>query len=86
MGDQTSAFVKGGIGCLVAFLVIGLIAVVMGGSMHIDAGGACCLFIGGGLVGLLVLWIYNMGKMTEMNRTIAGQMNSDRILTDAVLD
>ena len=75
MGDQTSAFVKGGIGCLVAFLVIGLIAVVMGGSMHIDAGGACSCYGS-------TTW----EKMTEMNRTIAGQMNSDRILTDAVLD
>lgn len=62
MGDNTSAFVKGGFGCLGAFLVIGLLFVLFGGSMHIDAGGACCLFIGGGLIGLLVLWIYNKGK------------------------
>ncbi|MEM6258914.1 MAG: hypothetical protein AAF711_06565 [Planctomycetota bacterium] len=62
MEDKAGAFVKGGLGCLAAFLVIGLCAVVLGGSMHIDAGGACCLFVGGGLLGLLVLWIYNKGK------------------------
>ena len=67
MGDQGSAFLKGGIGCLVAFFVIGLLFVVMGGSMHIDAGGACCLFVGGGLLGLLVLWIYNKGKEDASN-------------------
>ena len=62
MSEKASAFAKGGVGCLVAFLVIGLIAVVMGGRMHIDAGGACCLFVCGGLLGLLTLWIYNRGK------------------------
>lgn len=65
MEDQASAFAKGGCGCLVAFLVIGLFCVLIGGSMHIDAGGACCLFAFGGLLGLLVLWIYNKGREDE---------------------
>ena len=34
----------------------------IGGSMQIDAGGAICLFVCGGLIGLLVLWIYNKGR------------------------
>ena len=38
---------------------------LIGGSMHIDAGGACCLFVFGGLLGLLVLWIYNKGREDE---------------------
>lgn len=62
MEDKGQAFIKGGVGCLIAFFVIGLFMVLIGGSMHIDAGGACCLFVGGGLLGLLVLWIYNKGK------------------------
>jgi hypothetical protein len=62
MEGTGSAFVKGGLGCLGAFLIIGLFFVLIGGHMHIDAGGACCLFVGGGLIGLLVLWIYNKGK------------------------
>lgn len=62
MEGKGSAFVKGGLGCLGAFLIIGLFIVLIGGNMHIDAGGACCLFVGGGLIGLLVLWVYSKGK------------------------
>jgi hypothetical protein len=62
MAEKGSAFVKGGLGCLGAFLVVGLVFVVFGGTMRIDAGGAICLFVGGGAIGLVVLWIYNRGK------------------------
>ena len=56
-----SAFVKGGLGCLAAFLVIGLVAVLLGGHMHIDAGGACLLLVIGGVLGLIVFAIYKKG-------------------------
>ena len=56
---QGSAFVKGGLGCLLAFLAIGLVAVLLGGSMRIDLGGAICLFVVGGIIGLVVFGIYN---------------------------
>ena len=59
MGDKTTAFVKGGLGCLGAFIVIGA---VVGGSVHLDAGGACCLFAIGGIIGLIVLAIYKSGR------------------------
>ena len=62
MGDKGGAFVKGGLGCLGVFVLLAIIALVAGGRVHIDAGGAICLFVGGGLVGLLVLWIYNKGR------------------------
>ena len=39
------AFAKGGCGCLVAFLVIGILCVAFGGHMHIDPGGAILLFV-----------------------------------------
>jgi hypothetical protein len=61
MGEKTQAFFKGGCGCLIAFLVVAALAVLMGGRAHIDAGGAICLFVVGGLLGLLVLAIYNRG-------------------------
>ena len=61
MTTQGSAFVKGGCGCLVAFLVVGVLFAVSGGSVHIDAGGACLLFVLGGIIGLVGLWIYNKG-------------------------
>lgn len=57
-----SAFAKGGGGCLIAFLVIGFLAVAMGGNLHIDMGGAILLFVIGGLMGLVVLAIYNKGR------------------------
>jgi hypothetical protein len=62
VAEKGTAFVKGGLGCLGAFLVVGLGVVLFGGSMHIDLGGAVCLFVCGGGIGLLVLWIYNRGK------------------------
>ena len=62
MDEKGEAFFKGGCGCLVAFAVIAIIAVMIGGRAHIDIGGALCLFVGGGLLGLLVLAIYNKGK------------------------
>jgi hypothetical protein len=62
MSGKGGAFVKGGCGCLLAFVALAAISVIAGGSAHIDLGGAVCLFVGGGLVGLLVLAIYNKGK------------------------
>ena len=61
MADKTTAFFKGGCGCLAAFIVIGLACVLIGGHMHIDVGGAICLFVVGGLIGLVVLAIYQKG-------------------------
>jgi hypothetical protein len=29
--------------------------------MHLDLGGAICLFVGGGVIGLIVFWIYSKG-------------------------
>ena len=63
LGDNKgSAFVKGGCGCLLAFLGIGLLFVLMGGHMHIDLGGAILLFVIGGIIGLVVLAVYNKGQ------------------------
>jgi hypothetical protein len=62
MGDKSTAFAKGGCGCLLAFAALALIAVVLGGSAHIDIGGAILLFVIGGVIGLVVLAIYNKGR------------------------
>src|SRR5215471_18458258 len=56
-----SAFVKGGFGCRGAFLVIGLAFFLLRGHMQIDAGGACLLFVIGGVIGLIVLAVYKKG-------------------------
>ncbi|HXX95467.1 MAG TPA: hypothetical protein VEN81_17740 [Planctomycetota bacterium] len=61
MGDRSTAFVKGGCGCLLAFLGLGAIALVAGGRVHIDCGGAGILFLIGGVIGLIVLAVYNKG-------------------------
>ncbi len=65
MGEKTEAFTKGGCGCLIAFLVIGLFFVLIGGSMHIDIGGATMLFIIGGVIGLVVLSVFKKGKNSK---------------------
>jgi hypothetical protein len=62
MANKGEAFVKGGCGCLLAFFAIGFSCVLIGGQMHIDPGGAICLFVVGGLIGLAVLAIYNKGR------------------------
>ena len=59
--QKGEAFVKGGCGYLIAFLVIGLFFVLIGGHMHIDICGALALFTVGGIIGLVVLAIYNKG-------------------------
>ena len=62
MGDKAAAFAKGGCGCLVLFAVFALVTVVLGGRAYIDIGGAALLFVIGGVVGLVVLAIYNKGR------------------------
>jgi hypothetical protein len=55
------AFLKGGGGCLAAFFAIGFLCVLLGGTMHIDLGGLLCLFVFGGIIGLVVFGIYRRG-------------------------
>lgn len=80
MQGKGEAFFKGGCGCLVAFAVLAVLALMMGGNVHVDAGGACCLFTTGGLIGLLVLWIYNKGR--ESTLSIDKQQSSPPDLQD----
>ena len=61
MGDRSTAFAKGGCGCLIAFLGVGLLMAVMGGHVHLDCGGAGILFLIGGVIGLIVLSVYKKG-------------------------
>ena len=67
MSEQLKAFGKGGCGCLVAFAVIALLAVLIGGSATIDLGGAIMLFVIGGVIGLVVLAIYNKGHRNRID-------------------
>lgn len=62
MGEKSEAFVKGGCGCLVAFGGMGLLAVMLGGHVYLDPGGAVMLFVIGGLLGLGWLAIFNSGR------------------------
>ena len=62
MGEKSAAFAKGGCGCLLAFALLALIAIVLGGRVRIDLGGAVLLFVIGGIIGLVVLMIYNKGR------------------------
>jgi len=62
MSEKGEAFFKGGCGCLVAFVVLGLSCALIGGNFHIDLGGAIMLFVIGGVIGLITLAIYNKGR------------------------
>lgn len=57
-----AAFTKGGAGCLGLFLALAVLAVATGGRVMIDLVGVIFLFVLGGLVGLLVLYIYRRGQ------------------------
>ena len=65
---KTSTFFKGGCGCLLAFFVLVVLALVIPGG-HVDVHGGpfglavffLVLFLIGGGLGLLVRWIYTKG-------------------------
>ncbi len=56
------AFLKGGCGCLLLFALIGVLAVAIGGHVRADVGGLILLFVIGGIIGLVILAIYNKGR------------------------
>ena len=62
MENNGKAFVKGGLGCFAVFIVLALLALLFGGSAHLDAGGVVILFVIGGVIGLIVNWIYQKGR------------------------
>ena len=59
MGES---FIKGGCGCVIAVVALGLLLVVVGGRFRIDLFGALCLFVVGGLVAAGAHYIYDSGR------------------------
>lgn len=78
MGEKSQAFVKGGCGCLVAFAVLALVVVLVGGRVRIDLGGAVCLFVVGGLIALVILAVYNKGRRDAGQSPVEGERPADR--------
>jgi hypothetical protein len=62
MPGKGKAFLKGGIGCLVIFAILAIIVVAADGSAELNAGGAVVLLFLGGVIGLLINWIYQKGR------------------------
>lgn len=62
MANEGKAFVKGGAGCLVVFAGLAVLALLFGGRAHIDLGGFVILLVIGGVIGLVVNWIYQKGR------------------------
>ena len=42
--------------------MLALLALLLGGSVHLDFGGVIILFLIGGIIGLVVNWIYQKGR------------------------
>ena len=61
------AFLKGGCGCLMLFVVLGFFVVLIGGNVHADFAGILMLFLIGGTIGLVVRGIYNKGRRDSRN-------------------
>ena len=61
-GSHSQAALKGGLGCVAVFIVLGVVAVLFGGSVHIDLGGLLMLLVIGGVIGLVVKAIYDKGR------------------------
>lgn len=59
MSQYGLAAAKGGLGCLTVFLVI---AVLLGGSLHLDGGGVVILLIIGAVYGLFAHAVYQKGR------------------------
>jgi hypothetical protein len=65
--SKTNAFLKGGGGCLIAFIAIGIFVMLFNelfGSRvnwNVDLTGAVVLFLIGGVLGLYTRWIYKKG-------------------------
>jgi len=74
MNNKGSAFLKGGAGCFVVFIVLALLALLMGGSVRMDLGGVVLLFLIGGLIGLAVNWVYQKGRRDSSNEDDASDM------------
>ncbi|MGA2555728.1 MAG: hypothetical protein ABSG04_05585 [Verrucomicrobiota bacterium] len=66
--NHGQAFLKGGCGCLLLFAVTGFLALALGGRVHATAGGVVLLFVIGGIIGLVVLAIYNKGRRDGKNQ------------------
>jgi|TARA_B110000305_G_C19414690_1_gene627321 hypothetical protein len=62
MENKGSSFLKGEAGCFAVFALLALLALISGGSVRMDFGGVVILFVIGGVIGLLVNWIYQKGK------------------------
>ena len=62
MVDSGKAAAKGSLGCVIAFLAIGILALLFGGTVYIDAGGFVLLLVIGAVLGLIVNGIYQKGK------------------------
>ena len=58
---MSGAFLKGGCGCLFTFIVLAILALILGGTVHADPIGIILLFVCGGCLGLLIRWIYKKG-------------------------
>jgi hypothetical protein len=65
MADNSNAFVKGGCGCVLAFLVVSFLSVLVGGRVRINLCGVAFVFVIGGLISQALLWVYNKGKEND---------------------
>ncbi|MEM7516800.1 MAG: hypothetical protein AAF368_07735 [Planctomycetota bacterium] len=64
--EYLSAFARGGVGCLGAFIVLAFLAVSFGGTATFDVLGSLLVFVIGGILGLVVRSVYDKGRQDGM--------------------
>ncbi len=67
MSGSGKAFIRGGIGCLSVFVAIVIsVYLAAGGGFRVNVNGllglAMVFFLPGGIIGLVIYWIYDLGR------------------------
>lgn len=62
MSEKGSAFLKGGVGLLAAFLIAGLVMILLGRTLEVSVGGFVLLFLVGGIIGLVSWALYDRSR------------------------
>ncbi len=81
MGDASTAFLKGGLGCLGAAILGGSVCGAIGGNFRIDLGGIILVGLAGGALGLALHTAYERGRRDALLGTATDTTPTEAALT-----